>query len=153
MKKYTDLIKSRRNNNSLRHTAKTPLHDEGCDLVLHLPRLGVLHGCLGEHCEDLSQAAIAETKENGETMPPCGETRQTLLLAPVPDPDFASVHGVVFPAGREDGVGLDGGGVRTAGWFRQAEGCNVLAWKKHTHTHIPIKVTVVPKQSNAGVIT
>lgn len=78
MKEYTDLPKSRRfNEHSLRHTAKTPLHHEGRDLVLHLPRLGVLHGRLGEHCEDLSQAAIAEQKktiEKGEMLPPRGGT-------------------------------------------------------------------------------
>lgn len=140
MKKSTDLTKSRRSNdNSLCHTAKTPLHDEGCDLVLHLPRLGVLHGRLGEHREDLSQPAIAEwveTNQNGAMLPPCGKTKHILMLAPVPDPDFASIHGVVFSAGWKNGGGLDGGGIRTAGWFRQAEGCNVLPWKNtHTQTH------------------
>lgn len=69
---YTDLIKSGRiSDNSLRHAAKTPLHDEGCDLVLHLPRLGVLHGRLGEHCKDLSQPAIAEREETNQTMQRC----------------------------------------------------------------------------------
>lgn len=54
-------MKSRRfDDNSLCHTAKTPFHDKGCDLVLHLPCLGVLCGCLGEHCKNLSQPAIAE---------------------------------------------------------------------------------------------
>lgn len=69
---YTDLIKSGRiSDNSLCHTTKTLLHDEGRDLVLHLPRLGVLHGRLGEHCEDLSQPAIAEREETNQTMQRC----------------------------------------------------------------------------------
>lgn len=50
----------RLNHHSLSYAAKAPLHHEGCDLVLHLPRLGVLHGGLGKHGKDLRQAAIAE---------------------------------------------------------------------------------------------
>lgn len=69
---YTDLIKSgRSSDNSLCHATKTPLHDEGRDLVLHLPRLGVLRGRLGEHCKDLSQPAIAEREEKNQTMRRC----------------------------------------------------------------------------------
>lgn len=69
---YADSIKSGRiGANSLCHAAKTPLHHEGRDLVLHLPRLGVLHGRLGEHGEDLSQAAIAEREETNQTVQRC----------------------------------------------------------------------------------
>lgn len=50
---------------SLCHSSKAPLHDEGRDLVLHLPRLGIFHGSLGEHCEDLGQTSIAEKKKRG----------------------------------------------------------------------------------------
>lgn len=66
---YTALIKF--SDNSLRHAAKAPLHDEGRDLVLHLPRLGVLHGRLGEHCKDLGQPAIAEREETNQTVRRC----------------------------------------------------------------------------------
>ena len=44
---------------SLRDSSEAPLHHERCDLVLHLPRLGVFHGGLGEHREDLRQASVA----------------------------------------------------------------------------------------------
>lgn len=49
-----------------------------------------------------------------------------------PDPDLAAVHGVVLTAGRQDSCGLDGGGVRAAGWFRQTEGGDVFTWKQTT---------------------
>lgn len=50
-----------------------------------------------------------------------------------PDPDLASIEGEILSAGRLDGNGFDRGGIRTAGWFSQAEGGYVLAWS-NTHT-------------------
>lgn len=88
---------------SLCHSSKAPLHDEGGDLVLHLPSLGILHGSLGEHCEDLSQTSIADKRKKkdirlGKTqaqllavtlcywthctmLPPCGESKTFWLCA------------------------------------------------------------------------
>lgn len=71
----TALIKF--SDNSLRHAAKAPLHHEGRDLVLHLPRLGVLRGRLGEHRKDLGQPAIAEREETNQTVRRC-----PLVVAP-----------------------------------------------------------------------
>lgn len=54
-----------------------------------------------------------------------------------PDPDLASIEGEILSAGRLDGNGFNRGGIRTAGWFSQAEGGYVLAWS-NTHTHTVI---------------
>lgn len=56
-----------------------------------------------------------------------------------PDPDLASVEGEVFAAGRLNGRGLDGGGVGAAGRLGQAEGGDVLAWRKETKKSTKIK--------------
>lgn len=55
------------------------------------------------------------------------------IMVSSPDPDLASVESEVLSAGGLNSCGLDGGGIRAAGWFSQAEGGNMLTWRdKHT---------------------
>ncbi len=49
-----------------------------------------------------------------------------------PDPDLASIQGVVLATGGMNCTGFNGGCIRTARWFSKTEGSNVLSYQKHT---------------------
>lgn len=61
-------------------------------------------------------------------MAPPGGKRENVLILSSPDPDLASVQSEVLSAGGLNGCGLDGGGIRAAGRFGQAEGGHILTW-------------------------
>lgn len=151
------------------HSTKAPLHNKGCDLFLNLSSLGILHGCFGEYCEDLSQASIADRRKLFIRLvnPQAASIHYTvdrnvaqwcLLVVSIkntvyilcfqlssPDPDLASIESVVLSTGGLNSCGLDRGSVRPTGWFSQAEGSYMLTWRnKHTRSvkHIHTRINL-----------